>query len=146
MASRESALWKWLSKAKEYYGPALHMTRIENKIGSGTLDVEGCLNGKPFWLELKCGEVPARETTIVRIRVEDSQVDFARDRLTAGGACGFLIRLKTKTNSHLTFLLHGRYGYDIQRGLTLPDYKTLSVCDPKPAPQDIISAATYLKF
>lgn len=140
MASRESSLWKWLSKASLFYGPALHMNRIENKVMSGMPDVEGCLQEKQFWLELKCGDAPARETTKVNIRVEDSQVDFAKNRLNAGGACGFLVKIK-KGNSYQVFLLHGACAEGLQKGLTLEEIRALSLCMSKPKPEDIVSLA-----
>jgi hypothetical protein len=145
MASRESALWKWLAKAKLHYKALLHMNRLENKILAGMPDVEGCLDGKQFWLELKCGTAPAREETKVNIRVEDSQVEFMQTRLVAGGACGFLIRVK-QNNSFWTFLIHGRHAYDLQRGLTMIDLIELTECSSKPTPEEIVLAATYLHF
>lgn len=33
--------------------PQVHWTRIENSVGSGMPDLNGCINGIEFWVELK---------------------------------------------------------------------------------------------
>jgi hypothetical protein len=45
----EAKLWQDVRKGLK----EAHLVRIESRIGLGIPDVNGCINGKDFWLELK---------------------------------------------------------------------------------------------
>lgn len=47
----EVKLFNHLKKAL----PKVHWQRVENAVGVGAFDVNGCTQGKEFWLELKIG-------------------------------------------------------------------------------------------
>jgi hypothetical protein len=49
---RESYFWQQV-KAGLGSVPNVHMSRVENTAGSGISDVNVCVDGKEFWLELK---------------------------------------------------------------------------------------------
>jgi hypothetical protein len=91
----ETTLWEWLRGARRAIGPALHMRRVENAVGVGDGDVDGVLEARDFMLELKFAKRPARESTPLTLghNVTNEQIDFARDRLAAGGAYAFLIQV-----------------------------------------------------
>ena len=83
----ERALWQRVRKAglqlkKEGHG--VHLTRIENMVGEGTPDVEGCIDSVQIWAELKSCARPARSTTPIRPKKRQSQTDWHRDRTQAG--------------------------------------------------------------
>lgn len=91
----ESTLWDWTSQAKRVFGNLLHLCRIENLVGVGHADVEGCLEGVQFWLELKVAKRPARRATKLRFGspLRESQVDWAKKRIAAGGRVWYLIQV-----------------------------------------------------
>jgi len=116
----ESSLWKWLSKARDDFGPLLHIRRIENAISAGDFDVEGHLSGYgAFNIELKVAPRPARESTTLRFgsSVKQNQVEWARDRIEAGGAASFLIQVGAGADRAI-YLVHGLYGPVLMQGLT----------------------------
>jgi hypothetical protein len=104
--------------------------------------VEGCLYGLQFWLELKCGTIPAKAETKISIKVETSQVEFAEARLRAGGTSGFLVKV-TGSGRSAVCLLHGKYGGQLQAGLTERGLRELSY-KVGGKPHEIIEAATRL--
>jgi hypothetical protein len=93
----EATLWRWLSQARRALArPAdLHLERLENMVGVGHPDVEGCYQGVQFWLELKVAKRPARNTTKLRFGspLRDSQVEWAKKRIAAGGRVWYLIQI-----------------------------------------------------
>lgn len=91
----EKTLWQWASKARLDLGDELHVTRVENVAGEGHPDAEGCYRGVQFWLELKVAKRPARSATLLRFGspLRDSQVDWARKRIAAGGRVWYLIQV-----------------------------------------------------
>jgi hypothetical protein len=91
--AKEKSLWVWLARANIILGEALHMRRVENLVGEGDPDVEGCYLGGAFNIELKACSRPARDTTrcIGPADIRPGQVPFARMRWKAGGQSYFLI-------------------------------------------------------
>ncbi len=71
------------------------MTRIENSIGASLPDVEGCLDGHQFWVELKVAKRPVRPTTPVRTQepVKQGQIDWLTTRWNAGGNAWLLVQV-----------------------------------------------------
>jgi len=93
----EANLWKWLSKAKKHYKEDLHLNRLENLIGSGTPDVEGCLYGCQFWIELKC--IPKRTNSPLKIRFQPAQIPWMQRRQRAGGRVFVLLQVGARQAS-----------------------------------------------
>lgn len=89
----ESSLWDWLKKSNQTWRELLHMTRIENSAGMGASDVEGVLDGGPFYIELKTSARPARETTPIKVRFEDSQPGWHEARRNAGRKTFILLQV-----------------------------------------------------
>src|ERR1035441_6416683 len=78
----ERALWQRVRKAglqlkKEGHG--VHLTRIENMVGEGTPDVEGCIDSVQIWAELKSCARPARSTTPIRPKKRAARMGGGRD-------------------------------------------------------------------
>jgi hypothetical protein len=93
--ARETSLWDWLGNGRHDFGDELHMDRVENLLMGGWPDVEGCLSGSCFTIELKSKERPAREST--RILAPDDirpgQVPWLEKRWSAGGCCYMLVQV-----------------------------------------------------
>tara|TARA_Y100001973_G_C5157804_1_gene311818 strand:+ start:200 stop:592 length:393 start_codon:yes stop_codon:yes gene_type:complete len=63
----------------------VHWQRIESPMTQGTPDVNGCIQAKEFWLELKI----ARGN---KIKFSNFQCNWAQKRITAGGKVFALIQ------------------------------------------------------
>lgn len=89
----ETQLWRWLSGARlSLAGHRLHLVRMENAIGSGQPDVNGCLDGVDFWIELKCCSLPKRDG-LVRPRFRPTQLPWIRRRHAAGSRVAVLLQI-----------------------------------------------------
>lgn len=92
----EKSLWSTLRKNMRGYG---HWIRIENTVGKGTPDVNGCFkhNGMEVdaWIELKALEDwPVRATTPVRLpHFTSEQKQWLLDRALAGGRAFLFVRV-----------------------------------------------------
>jgi len=90
MKTKETSLWGWLRRGFEAFGLRSHVNRIENSAGIGTPDVEGCISGSQFWIELKVAEVRANLRMAVDITTD--QAMWLRARRSVGGRSFLLIR------------------------------------------------------
>lgn len=99
MKTRESALWGWLSRGLKDL-PRCHVVRVENGAETGTPDIEGCLDGVQFWLELKVATISKKG--VIHVNITPDQVMWLRARVRAGGNAFLLIRV-----GRLHFLLKG---------------------------------------
>lgn len=87
--ARESALWQrcdTAAKAMRRLGHLVDLQRIENCATSGHPDVEGCINGKQTWIELKSCDRPARKNTPIRPKKRESQEIWHDERTRLGGS------------------------------------------------------------
>lgn len=117
----EKDLWA-LIKRRELGQEECRWTRIENAVGSGMPDINACIKGYEFWVELKCPKVHKRETTPVfgsSHRLTPVQASFFYKQARAGGSCYLLI-----SNEALTILVDGRHvGLGGLDGLTYEQFK-----------------------
>lgn len=88
--SLEKNLWASAYKALRYL-VKLHITRIENAVGSGTPDVEGCFNGVQFWWELKVGSVDKKGN--VKVSFRPTQIPWLKRRCLVGGKAFAIIKI-----------------------------------------------------
>lgn len=115
--ANETSLWNWLKKARDYFGSALHIRRVENAVSTGDPDADGILKGKDFTIELKCCARPARGST--RLRYHDvtiNQVEWHKHRLAAGGASAFLIQVGDGPEA-VRYLVHGAEAHALAEGV-----------------------------
>jgi|TARA_E500000318_G_scaffold106694_1_gene114984 hypothetical protein len=80
---KESELWihlNQLQKTKNNW----HLMRIESNTINGIPDVNGCINGVDFWLELKSKEIK-------NCGLSKYQINWHTDRLAAGGKVFILL-------------------------------------------------------
>lgn len=109
----ESALWKRVKAASTHLkrcGFGVHLKRIENSVGSGHPDVEGCIDGAQIWLELKSEARPKRITTSIRFKVRPSQDIWLQERVRAGcRSCFALLQVGDGAASKLYLVPGHRY-------------------------------------
>ncbi len=115
--TRETQLWSWLKKARLYYRMALHMNRVENSIGTGMPDVEGCLeNAKSFWIELKVSERPKRPTTNVKVKFQVNQPEWLKRRWRLSGTAWLLVQVGSGSEAR-RYLIQGGLAQDVKDGV-----------------------------
>lgn len=139
--TRESALWDWLKVAVARLLEPHHVHRVEDVTKSGTPDVEGCIGGRQFWLELKVAyEQPTRGT--VRIKTTAFQVYFAAKRRRAGGRSWYLIRVGTHPRwAH--YLVSGEHAEELlERPISLERLAELSPIGPHSKAEAFLMAAS----
>lgn len=108
----EANTWSFLKKARSL-GRNLHMDRLENSVSGGMPDVEGCLYGSQFWLELKFCERPARASTHVKPKFRPGQVPWIEARHDAGGRAFVLLQVGRATERAL-YLVPAPYVRQLQ--------------------------------
>lgn len=133
----ENVLWAWLKRAAKKFPPgSLHARRVENSVGIGDPDVEGCLESRAFNVELKVAEVRADGTLAIRHYTAE-QAHFAHSRTRAGGRSLLLIRVGHHDEGSRHYLIDGRHALDVhdRREHLDEDYlRSLSEVDPKAPP------------
>lgn len=89
----ETALWQHLERVCA--GAGVHLQRIEDKLSQGVPDVNGCWQGREFWIELKRLDAwPKRPQTVVRIpHYTNEQRLWIRRRGRAGGNALLLVQI-----------------------------------------------------
>lgn len=93
--ARESDLWRWLSTARLHFKRELHMTRVENAVAKGFPDVEGCLRGQQFFIELKCATVRKHGNLAFGHRITGEQAHWLDRRFALSGHAWVLIQVGT---------------------------------------------------
>lgn len=111
MKIRESNLWNWLREGGRPLRPDLDLQRIENLVGVGTPDVEGCYQGSQFWIELKAID----DSGSLDVEVSPEQVMWHRRRHLAGGRSWFLIQVGSGSRA-MRFLIPGYRADDLHPG------------------------------
>lgn len=141
---RESNLWGWLRDSLPTLKTKKHIQRIEDSTKSGTPDVEGCIEGRTFWIELKVAYEQVR-APVVRIKTTDKQVYFALKRTQVGGLSWYLIRVG-KHPHRFHFLIPGELAEALlDKPVSLDWLHANSACDPQAKAVDIIVAASRPK-
>lgn len=91
-----------LNKLFQNNWPQVHWQRVESgPIGAGTPDLNGCVQGVEFWLELKRAD---HWTIKVKPEQRASQIAWAERRIRAGG----LVRMACRRAEKELWLMDGR--------------------------------------
>lgn len=147
--TRETDLWDWLKKTKRTYKKRLHLSRVENAVGVGMSDVEGCLAdpitevGIQFWIELKCEKRPAREATTIKPRFQPTQEPWHRRRRGSGGRTFVLLQVGSASGAR-RYMLWGEQIPMMEKGMTEAQLEEHSVIPSKATARQIIEAAAFL--
>lgn len=116
------------------------MSRVENAVGSGMADVEGCLDSTQFWIELKCEPRPARRSTPIKPRFEPSQEPWHRRRRLSGGRTFVLLQVGSGAAAR-RYLLFGKLIPELEKGMTEQRLEALSVISPSASSREVVEAA-----
>lgn len=129
--SKETSLWGWLKASADRMGKRAHVQRIEDDTKSGTPDVEGCIESKAFWCELKVAYPMAKDR--VRIKITTDQVRWARKRVRASGKAFILIRVDGLTRADVRHFLipGGNDAEELLEPISIDRLTELSLCHPK---------------
>lgn len=87
----DGGIWNWLMpKCKLIDG--LHIERVENSVGSGRPDVNGCFKGSGFDIELKRGW-DQKSNDHIKVKFQKSQPGWLKKRWKVGGNAWVLIKV-----------------------------------------------------
>ena len=78
-------LWEPLRDNFKKLEPGIHLQRIENSVGNGVPDTNGCLAGRDFWIELKVAKGN-------KVALTPLQAAWLRTRWNVGGRSFVLAR------------------------------------------------------
>lgn len=78
-------VWQPLRDNFKKLAPDIHLQRIENSVGNGVPDTNGCWRGREFWIELKVARG-------LKVELTPLQAAWLRTRALAGGNSWVLAR------------------------------------------------------
>ena len=90
----EAALWAWFKKGLIRLGEPHHVKRVETpETGSGFPDVEGCISGACFNVELKVAHYIRKDGSFAIDHFTAEQAYFLHRRHEVGGRAFMLLRV-----------------------------------------------------
>ncbi len=108
----EANMWQWLRKAN--VDPDIFIYRVENITYPGGSDVQGYLRDYgTFYIELKNGVYPARESTLLKFDVHESQVNW-HHRMTNLGSLSHVFLVQIERDR---FLVPGNWAGSLRAGI-----------------------------
>jgi hypothetical protein len=119
---------------------SLHICRVENAVSSGYPDVEGCLNGEGFHIELKGCSRPVMAGTRVVVGLDPAQALWLKRRWDAGGSCYVLIRVGVGCAVR-RYLIRGDRAVGLLSPVTEDGLLGLSIVAPDSDPAWIVNVA-----
>tara|TARA_R100001530_G_scaffold2574_1_gene4177 strand:+ start:579 stop:953 length:375 start_codon:yes stop_codon:yes gene_type:complete len=107
----EKAFWQQIKRALPY----VHWQRIETGTGQGVPDVNGCIGGDEFWLELKIAQGN-------KVNITPNQIAWLMQRIDAGGKAWIIVKKKEQI-----FIYNGYQGaFLLDKGLKLQPVATMN--------------------
>ncbi len=129
----EKKAWEWLRDGVKGM-TGLHLQRVESSVAQGVPDVEGCIRGSAFWMELKAAREPATDTSLVICEpLKERQLQFIERRLKAGGNVWILYRVGRRV-----YLIHGKDAAQVAPRPRLLHLRHLSWVVPDACPWEIL--------
>lgn len=141
----ESAMWQWFKTNTK----GAFLERVENLVATGTPDVDGCMDGVAFKIELK--RCPSRNDKMVRVSFRNAQMPWHRKFWSHGGLCFVLLQVGSAQKAQ-RYLIKGCDLNDSifkmrLQGDRKADYEVseeeladVSLCDPSASAQQILEA------
>lgn len=143
----ESRLWAWMTSARMIIRESLHMCRLENSAVKGTPDVEGCLCGNQFWIELKTEPRRSYKDTKIKPKFQDGQIPWFKRRIKAGGRRLYVLLQVGSGNAARRYLIPGYMVETLKNdGMTEEELYINSVCNPKANPARLIFSAAQMPY
>lgn len=134
--AREARLWEWLREGLKGT-EGLHMRRVENQVGAGDPDVDGCYQGRYFEIELKGCNRPKRGGPL-DFEVRQAQAIWHRKRTKAGGNTWLYIRVGEGRDVR-RYLVHGGLASSIREtGITEEQLAALTRLPLDHSPADVL--------
>lgn len=141
-STTESTTWTWLKAGGKKFRTRLHMDRVENAVLSGMPDVEGCLDGQQFWIELKCEARPAKATTTIKPKFRPAQIPWHKRRLGTGMTQVFILLQVGSGTDAARYLVHSSNAETVANGLTEVELKAISIVRYDATSKEILCAAS----
>jgi hypothetical protein len=133
--AREVRLWEWLRDGlKPVVG--LHLRRVENLVGEGDPDVEGCWMGSYFEVELKGCDRPKKGGRL-DFEVRQSQVIWHRKRWRCGGNLWVYVRVG-RDRATKRYLVPSSSMPILKEGVTEVELAALSCLPPEHSQMDLL--------
>lgn len=139
----ERNVWQFI-KSAEAGQLRTRWMRCENAVAIGVPDLNACIDGQEFWVELKCPKAHVRESTPVfggSHKISAMQLSWFR-RQSAAGGLGFVM----VCNEKCTLLLDGAYLTSAVNQMTLDEIKATKGLCLFQAPADITQVWGRLKL
>lgn len=118
------------------------MERVENTAATGTPDVDGCLQGNTYKIELK--REPARQNGNVKVRFRPMQIPWMQRRWKAGGNVWVLLAVG-EGHKVKRFLIRG-CDAAILEDTTEEILEEISVITTNATPKEVIITASGHAF
>ncbi len=141
----EKNLWGWVKDGCKGKFPRglLHMERIENVASSGHPDVDGCLDGHMFMIELKTAARPKNPGTNVAVKFTKYQVPWHKRYEPCRGRAFMLIQVGSD-KAAARYLIPGSNAAAVQLGMPESELEWLSITPSGSTAKTIIAyAAAY---
>jgi hypothetical protein len=142
--SRESSLWARIRNTAvpelRYKKHKVHLERIENSVGVGHTDVDGCIDGGTFFIELKSEDRPAKPLTRIHPKTRESQSIWHRERTEAGSRIHWVLLQVGEGRKARLYLIPGDRYDEIEA--TEAELDLLSVLPSTASPADVLLRAT----
>lgn len=146
----DGGLWAWLGpKCKTMEG--LHIERIENSIGAGRPDVNGCFKGSGFDIELKRGW-DEKTSDKIKVKFQKAQPGWLKKRWKVGGNAWVLIKVGMGAKMRL-YLIRGcdigattLVGDDLVWNTNERHLSDISVIRPDASADEVIKASAGFSF
>lgn len=129
----EASAYKWLKEAI-CLSSKDRIDRFENLVGVGNPDVNGCLDGSEFWIEVKAPKEPVRSSTSLfgsNHKLSQDQKNWIKRQLSAGGNAYIFVATDKRK-----MLVHGKHA-DAFNEMTVDEMVAKSIwCATSRATQD----------
>lgn len=141
----EKSLWGRMfraQKAMKAEKVRIHLERIENEIVGGGPDVDSCIEGALFKIELKSCERPVRESTAIRPTLRTKQIEWHADRSAAGSRHHWVLIQVGDGKQAKLYLIPGKFFTKVDLHCPESDLELISVCEPAATLADVLIRAT----
>ena len=140
--ARESALWDRIRDTAIptllAAGHKVDLQRLENLVGVGHPDVEGCIDAQQVWVELKSEARPKRKDTPIRPKLRTSQSEWHKTRASVGFRHNWVLLQVGSSRAARLYLLPGDR-YDDIKAVTEAELTELSVVPPTAPVVDVLA-------